>query len=98
MYVVVQHEILEPSTAFARGQRMIDGQGAPEESRVLQFYPSQDSTRVTCLWESASVDDVQGYVDATLGDASRNLCYEVDSAQGFAERPLGLQGAPATAR
>jgi hypothetical protein len=49
------------------------------------------------LWESPSVDAVQGYVDATLGDSSVNRCYEVEAAKAFAERPLGIQPAPALA-
>ncbi len=44
----------------------------------------------TCLWESNSVADVQSYVDDTLGDSSRNLCYEVDAANAFARQPLGI--------
>lgn len=97
MYIVVQHEIVVPETAFPRGQRMIDGEGAPEGVRVLQFYPSRDATKVTCLWEGPSVESVQTYVDSTLGDASRNACYEIDDEKGFAERPLGLHAAPAAA-
>ena len=48
---------------------------------MLQFLPSQDGTLVTCLWESDSVDDVQSYVDETLGDASINLCYAVEASR-----------------
>jgi hypothetical protein len=45
---------------------------------------------VTCLLEAESVESVQDYVDATLGDASVNTCYEVDAAQAFARQPLGI--------
>jgi hypothetical protein len=41
------------------------------------------------------VQAIQEYVDSTLGDSSQNTCYEVDSDQAFAERPLGLPAAPA---
>ena len=97
MYIVALHEILVQEVAFGRGQRMIDGEGAPSGVRVLQFYPSEDATRVTCLWEGPTVDAVQTYVDTTLGDASKNTCYAVNAEQGFAERPLGLHAAPAAA-
>jgi hypothetical protein len=97
MYVIAIHDIIDPATAFPRGQALMTGQGAPAGVRVLQFFPSGDAARVTCLWESPSVRDVQGYVDATLGDSSTNACYQVDSAQAFAERPLGLPTAPALA-
>lgn len=97
MYVIALHEIANPETAFPRGQALMTGQGAPAGTRVLQFLPSTDASRVTCLWETNSASDVQGYVDDTLGDSSINTCYEVESAQAFAERPLGLPSAPALA-
>ena len=93
MYIVAIHDI-RSETAFERGQALINGVGAPEATRVLQFYPAQDGSRVSCLWEAPSVDDVQRYVDTTLGDSSDNSCFAVDVEQAFAERPLGLQAAP----
>ena len=95
MYVIVQHDIRNPEVAFERGQALIDGTDAPDGTRVLQFYPRVDGSAVTCLWESASVDDVQRFTDTTLGDASINSCYEVDTEKAFAERVLGLSAAPA---
>lgn len=94
MYVVVQHHIRNTETAFPRGQRLISGDGAPEKVRVLQFYPSRDLAEVTCLWDADSVQSVQDWVDAVLGDSSENICYPVDAGQAFAERPLGLPETP----
>jgi hypothetical protein len=91
MYVVAQHKIVNPETAFSRGQALIDGTGAPEGTRVVQFYPHVEGSAVTCLWETESVEDVQRFVDKTLGDSSVNVCYEVDSEKAFADRPLGLR-------
>jgi hypothetical protein len=76
MYVVVQHRIKDPNVAFARGERLIKNEGAPASVRGLQFYPSRDGSAITCLWEAPSVDAVQHYVDATLGDSSENTYYE----------------------
>ncbi len=95
MYVVVRHEIRNPQTAFSRGEKLIKNEGAPEGTRGLQFYPSADRSAVTCLWEADSVEAIQEYVDATLGDSSHNTCYEVDTDQAFAERPLGLPASAA---
>jgi len=85
MLVVVQHQLIDPPTASIRGERLKRAEGAPEASRVLQFLPSRDGTLVTCLWESESVEDLQSYVDETLGDSTDNLYFEVD-----AEQALGL--------
>ena len=95
MFIVVQHTLIDPPTAFARGERLKRGEDAPQASRVLQFYPSQDGKLVTCLWESDSVADVQAYIDETLGDASLNLCYVVEATAAFAESPTGIAERPA---
>lgn len=91
MYVVVQHRITDPQTAFARGERLIKNEGAPAGVRGLQFYPSRDGSAVTCLWEAPSVAAVQQYVDSTLGNSSENVCYEVAAEKAFSRRPLGIQ-------
>ena len=70
---------------------------APDGTRVLQFLPSADGKLVTCLWESDSVDDVQSYVDETLGDSSVNLCYAVEETAAFAEAPQGISAPPVRA-
>ncbi len=90
MFVIVWHELVDPPTAFERGERLKRGEGAPEGTRVLQFFPATDGRLVTCLWESGSVDDVQSYVDDTLGDASRNRCYAVEEGVAFAALPHGI--------
>jgi len=98
MFVIVQHTLTDPPAALERGERLKSGEGArPSGTRVLQFYPSQDGTLVTCLWESDSVADVQAYVDETLGDTSINLCYAVEATAAFAEAPTGLADRPAVA-
>jgi hypothetical protein len=95
MYVIVHHRFTDPPTAFARGEKLIKNLGVPAGTRGLQFYPNRNGSEAICLWESESVADVQGYVDAALGDASVNICWAVDADQAFADRPLGLQTAAA---
>ena len=97
MLVIVQHTLTDPPAAFERGERLQRGEGAPAGTEVLQFFPSQDGTRVTCVWQSDSVADVQGYVDETLGDASVNLCYAVEESAAFARLPAGIASQPALA-
>jgi hypothetical protein len=95
VYVIVQHQILDPEVAFPRGQALIAGDGAPDGTRVVQCYPHVDGSAVTCLWETASVGDIQRFADAVLGDASVNTCYQVDVEKAFADHPLGLASSPA---
>jgi hypothetical protein len=79
MFIVLQHRITNPSTAFTRGQNLLDGNGAPQGTRVLQFYPSTDGNAVFCLWESNSIDELREYADAVMGDSSENSYFEVDA-------------------
>ena len=95
MYVVVEHRFKDPQVAFARGDRLIKNEGAPPGTHVLQFYPSRDSTGAVCLWDAPSVEAVQRYVDVTLGDASNNRCWEVETAHAFARQPSGIAESPA---
>jgi hypothetical protein len=87
MFIVVHHTITDPESAFARGQNLLAGNGAPPGVRVREFYPSRDKADVFCLWEARSLADVRGYVDTTLGDSSRNAYFEVDAeiARGLPE-------------
>ena len=94
MYVVVQHQIKDPEQAFARGERLVKNEGAPTGARALPFYPAQDGSAVTCLWEAQSIDSVQQYVDETLGDSSDNSFYVVNEEQAFAARPERLAETP----
>ena len=80
MFIVVHHTVTDAETAFARGQNLLTGNGAPKGVRVREFYPSRDKADVVCLWEGDSLEDVRDYVDATLGDSSKNAYFEVDAA------------------
>lgn len=98
MYVVVLHRFNDSAVAFARGERLVKNEGAPAGVQGLQFYPSRDGTAAACLWEAPSVQAVRDYVDATLGDASENECYEINPEQSFAVVPASISAGPAAAR
>jgi hypothetical protein len=83
MFIVVEHTIRDAPVAFARGQNLLEGRGAPTGVQVRKFYPSTDQSAVICLWEGNSLDEVRRYVDDTLGDASDNLYFEVDADQAL---------------
>ena len=90
MFIVVHHTITDQETAVARGQDLLAGTGAPRGVQVREFYPSRDGADVFCLWEGNSLEEVRDYVDATLGDASRNAYFEVDAenARGLPQLAL----------
>jgi hypothetical protein len=89
-YVFVHHTIKDAETAFARGERLLAGTGAPAGVRVLQFCPSRDRSQVMCIWEADGVDAVRDYVDSTLGDASDNAYFEIDGTVALGlPQPVG---------
>ena len=92
MYVAVMHTVRDPQAMRSRGEALADPSNAPAGVRPRQFCPSKDLSAATCLWEGDSVDAVREYIDSTLGDASENSYFEVDTeyAQGLPE--------PATAK
>ena len=83
MFIVVEHTVRDAAVAFARGQNLLEGRGAPAGVQVRKFYPSTDQSAVICLWEGNSLKEVRDYVDATLGDAADNLYFEVDTEQAL---------------
>jgi hypothetical protein len=83
MFIVVEHTVRDAAVAFARGQNLLEGRGAPAGVQVRKFYPSTDQSAVICLWEGNSLEEVRDYVDATLGDATDNLYFEVDTEQAL---------------
>ena len=87
VFIVVHHTITDPATAFPRGENLLAGNGAPSGVQVREFYPSRDKADVFCLWEGNSLEDVREYVDATMGNSSRNVYFEVDAeiARGLPE-------------
>ena len=97
MFIVVEHTVRDAAVAFARGQNLLEGRGAPAGVQVRKFYPSTDQSAVICLWEGNSLDEVREYVDSTLGDSSENTCYDVDSDFAFARQPLGVRESAAMA-
>ena len=87
MFIVVHHRFTDPETAFARGENLLAANGAPAGVLAREFYPSRDKADAFCLWEGKSLEEVRDYVDATLGDSSRNEYWEVDAgiARGLPE-------------
>lgn len=80
--------ISAPETTQSSGQTLFE----PREGvKLLQFFPSEDFSVATCMWEAESIDAVRDLVDPTLGDSSEQTYYAV-----AAEQAVGLPDAAAT--
>jgi hypothetical protein len=85
MYVAIVHQVQDAHAFLSRGERLVDPSHAPPGVVPRQFCPSKDLSAATCVWEAGSVDAVRAYIDSTLGDASDNTYFEIDT-----EYALGL--------
>jgi hypothetical protein len=92
MYVAIVHQVKDAQAFLSRGERLADPSNAPPGVVPRQFCPSKDLSAATCVWEAGSVDAVRDYIDSTLGDASDNRYFEINT-----EDALGLPE-PATAQ
>ncbi len=87
MYVAIVHRVKDPQAMLSRGEGLADPSNAPAGMVPRQFCPSKDLSAATSFWEGGSVEAVRDYVDSTLGDASDNTYFEIDTeyAQGLPE-------------
>ncbi len=85
MYVAIVHHVQDAQAFLSRGERLADPSTAPTGVVPRQFCPSKDLSTATCVWEADSLDAVRDYIDSTLGDASDNTYFEIDT-----ESALGL--------
>jgi hypothetical protein len=87
MYAAIVHDIKDSEAFLSRGERLTDPASAPSGVVPRQFCPSTDLSAATCVWETGSVDVLRDYVDSTLGDASDNKYFEINTeyAQGLPE-------------
>jgi hypothetical protein len=87
MYVAIVHRVKDSQAFLSRGEGLTDPASAPTGVVPRQFCPSKDLSAATCVWETGSLDALRDYVDSTLGDASDNTYFEINSeyARGLPE-------------
>lgn len=87
MLVIAHHDIQDPETFWKAAQDI--GSKMPAGLKLHSVFPSTDMKTGTCVWEGPSVEDVQKFIDDSVGSVSKNSCYEVNEAAAM--------GAPKTA-
>ena len=82
MLVIAHHNnITDPETFWAKAQTVVAA--APSGFKVLSVYPSQDGKTGTCVWEAASVEKLQNFLDEEAAGIAVNFCYEVNELTAF---------------
>jgi len=88
MYILVQHTISDPATAWPRAQVGIAS--VPAHLKLHLSIPTPDGTTAVCVWEADSIAAVKTFLDPTLGPAAQNTYFEVVNKEGVA-LPTALQ-------
>ena len=89
MHIVVQHRIIDPEKFSSMDAEEVAG-GGPPGVQLRQFFPPQDGSVATCLWEAASIDPLRDYLDPATAGVTENTYIEVDE-----ENAIGLPEAAA---
>ena len=88
MYVVAIHAIDDPKVFWEAAQGVLAA--LPEGTTLHSAIPNEDGSRAVCLWESGSVDTVEGIVEGAAGHVSTNEYFDVN-----AQNAIGLPNVPA---
>ncbi len=93
MYVIAKHRITDAERFFSLSQ--VAAEKAPAGVYGRQFCPSQDRSEAVCLWEAESLEAVESYLDALIGEAGVNTYFQVSTehAVGIPERIIGADRA-----
>ena len=90
MYILVQHTISDPATAWSRAQAALPS--LPAHLKLHHSIPTPDGSTAVCVWEADSITTLKTYLDPMLGPAAHNTYFEVVNKEGVA-LPTALQHA-----
>lgn len=90
MYILVQHTISDPTTAWSRAQAALPS--LPAHLKLHHSIPTPDGSTAVCVWEADSITTLKTYLDPMLGPAADNTYFEVVNKEGVA-LPTALQPA-----
>jgi hypothetical protein len=90
VYILVQHTISDPATAWNRAQAALPA--LPPHLKLHHSIPTPDGSTAICVWEAESITTLKTYLDPMLGPAAANTYFEVVNKEGVA-LPTALQPA-----
>lgn len=95
MIIIAHHFIQQPEEFWAAAQQ---GTAAlPANLKLHAVFPSKDMRTGTCVWEAASINDVQTFLDERMGSMAKNVCYEVNETLAMGLPQKAMAEAPMTA-
>jgi hypothetical protein len=88
MYILVQHTISDPTSAWNRAQQSLPS--LPAHLKLHHSIPTPDGRNAICVWEAESIPTLKTYLDPLLGPSAKNEYFEVVNKEGVA-LPSALQ-------
>jgi hypothetical protein len=80
MIILVNHKINNPAIFWQAAQESLPKLPEANVQRVLQVLPNIDMTEATCLWEADSIEALNSYLRSKVGETSKEIYYEVNTA------------------
>jgi hypothetical protein len=80
MHVVIHHQISDPAKwerTENKMMSMIEQRRLPAGLKPLEYLPSVDGRKADCVWEAASLEALQKFIDGETAGAARNEYFEV---------------------
>lgn len=87
MLVIAHHDIQDPEKFWAGAKEMV----LPSHLKIHSVFPSTDMKTGTCVWEAPSANDVQSFLDESVGSISKNACYEVNEDAAIGAPALTME-------
>ena len=84
MLIIAHHDISDPEGFWNAAKQVTSG--LPANLKLHSVYPAMDGKTGTCIWEAATVEEVQQFLDQNAGKFAKNSCYEVN-VQGSMNLP-----------
>jgi hypothetical protein len=91
MLVIAHHNIQNTEKFWATAKTLTNV--LPPNLKLHSVFPSTDLKTGTCIWEAPSVHDVQKFLDDSVGNISRNFCYEVNVAAAVGLPKIAMEAA-----
>jgi hypothetical protein len=88
MYVIVHHIITDAPRFWDTAAQAIPN--VPDHLKLHHTITAKNGAIATCLWESASIQEVQEFLEPALGSVSRNTYEEAENRDGIA-MPSGVK-------
>ena len=81
MFFRVNHTISNPGEFWGRAQKALPN--LPAGIKIHGVFPNETMDLGTCIWEADSLQHIQEYLEAAVGDVSKNDYMVINAANAM---------------